>query len=416
MELSWRALALLLLVAVIGFTLRGRDAGEERVAGASLAGELPRLTREAGGAVHVDFEAAPPAESRAWLAALRHAGSGVRWSSAAALPPLALEVSPRMDPAGGVRAGVASAPRVSVLLGDGAGVLDTVPAGARVATLRLPAFVAPLTARSGAQDARALLLDSLLPRRVLVIGSAGWEGKFVLAALEERGWKASARFHVAPGIDVTQGAVLGLDTARYAAVIVLDSSAAGSAASVAEFVRQGGGLILAGSSARVARFAPLAPGGVGARVRPASLAFADSAPRRALGFAAVTRLKSDAIPLESRDGLVAVAARRAGTGRVVQVGYDETWRWRLAGATNSVEAHRAWWSDLVAGVAYRPAVPLTAEHDAEAAPLAALISTLGPAADREVPAPSSGLPWWIFAVIVASLLAEWASRRLRGAP
>jgi hypothetical protein len=201
---------------------------------------------------------------------------------------------------------------------------------------------------------------------------------------------------------------------------VLDSSAVASAAAIAGFVRQGGGLILAGSSARLARFAPLAPGSVGARARPASLAFADSAPRRALGFAPVTALKSDAIPLESRDGRVAVAARRAGMGRVAQVGYDETWRWRLAGGAKSVEAHRAWWSDLVASVAYRPAVPLAAVHDAEhaaeAAPLAALISTLGPPAEHEAPAPSSVLPWWIFAVIVASLLAEWASRRLRGAP
>ena len=159
-------------------------------------------------------------------------------------------------------------------------------------------------------------------------------------------------------------------------------------------------------------------------MRPVSLVFADSAPRRALGFAAVTALKADAIPLESRDGRVAVAARRAGTGRVLQVGYDESWRWRLAGGERSVEAHRAWWSDLVAGVAYRPAVPSrlaerSAErrHIADAAPRRrAHLRARRPPASPKRRSRSPVLPWWTFAVIVASLLAEWASRRLRGAP
>jgi len=376
------------------------------------------LTRTPGVAVRVWFDAAPAAEPRAWLRALRRAGSGVAWRPARPLTPLALELSPRMDPAGGVRAAVASAPGEAVSLGDGAGPLDTVPAGASAGARRLSTFVPPLTARSGSQPARAALFDSLAPRRVLVIGGAGWEGKFVLAALEERGWRGSARFRVAPGIDVTQGAMQALDTARYAAVIVLDSTAAGSAAAIAEFVRQGGGLILAGSAARLARFAALAPGGVGARVRPASLAFADSAPRRALGFFPVAKLKADAIPLEARDGRVAVAARRAGTGRVVQVGYDESWRWRLAGGARSVEAHRAWWAELVGGVAYRPAVPLVggAEQNVDAAPVAALITALGAAAERAAPDAEVTLPWWLLAVIVAALLAEWTSRRFRGVP
>ena len=38
---------------------------------------------------------------------------------------------------------------------------------------------------------------------VVIIGRAGWEAKFVAAALEERGWSVRLRVSVAPGIVVT---------------------------------------------------------------------------------------------------------------------------------------------------------------------------------------------------------------------
>ena len=82
------------------------------------------------------------------------------------------------------------------------------------------------------------------------------------------------------------------------------------------------------------------PGRAGPRIAAASLSFASTTPRRALGFFPIVALASDAVPLESRDGRVIAAARRAGAGRVVQLGYDDTWRWRLAGTGDAPAAHR----------------------------------------------------------------------------
>ncbi len=123
------------------------------------------------------------------------------------------------------------------------------------------------------------------------------------------------------------------------------------------------------------------------------------------------------MPLESRDGRVIAAARRAGTGRVVQLGYDDTWRWRLGGAGDAPAAHRAFWSSVVSSAAYRAATPIAAGQGGDAAPLASLYHDLGAptppvAATFHV---TPGLRWWMFAALAALLLTEWASRRLRGA-
>ncbi|HUO52758.1 MAG TPA: hypothetical protein VMT93_09575, partial [Gemmatimonadaceae bacterium] len=307
--------------------------------------------------------------------------------------------------------------RLAAFVRQGGGLIL---AGGAARAVALPAFVAPLIVREGAQEARARPADSLAPRTVAVLGAAGWEGKFLLAALEERGWRTAARFSVAPGIGVSQGGALALDTARDGAVIVLDSAtAAAEARRLAAFVRQGGGLILAGGAARAVALASIAPGRAGPHVRPATIAFADSAPRRALGFESVTQLAPDAVVLESRDGRAAVAARRTGAGRVLHQGYDESWRWRFEGGAHSPEAERAWWSDLVASVSYRAAIPL-AVRNLDAAPLAQLTHSLGPpTAERRAPSAAvipSSLSWWLLILILASLLAEFASRRLRGAP
>ena len=128
--------------------------------------------------------------------------------------------------------------------------------------------------------------------------------------------------------------------------------------------------------------------------------------------------------LESRGNAGAVAARRVGAGRVVQSGYDETWRWRMAGGDEAASAHREWWSRLVSAVAYAPLVQRTSTGDValgtiDETPLASLIDALGSATtltaglapETDGTAPTRVL----FALVVASLLLEWASRRLRGA-
>ncbi len=421
-ERGWRALALALLAWALVIAFRAPARAARTVDGDVVMTELPRITRT-GEPAWLDLamhNAADP-EARSWLVALTRAGGRVEWREATPIPPLAVELVPRADPAGGFRALIGSAPGEQFILADRAGPLDTLTTAGVSTTLTLPALVAPLSVGDRRTLAWTSPRDTLALRRVLVIGDAGWEGKFALAALEERGWHASARFTVAPNIVASQGAVSPLDTAHFAAVIALDSaSAAANASSIAAFVRQGGGLILAGDAARAPAMATLAPGAAGPHQHAASLAFADSAPRRALGFYAITNLKPDAIPLESRDNKLAVAARRAGRGRVLQLGYDDSWRWRFGGGPRAPEAERTWWSGLVSSVAYRAAIPLpgSSQLNANAAPLAALHATLGAptAASRQPAAMVNDLPWWLLAVIVLSLVAEIASRRTRGAP
>jgi hypothetical protein len=146
-------------------------------------------------------------------------------------------------------------------------------------------------------------------------------------------------------------------------------------------------------------------------VRPA-LRSGRPASRELLGLHDLAPLVADAIPLERRGDHVAVAVRRAGAGRVGQVGYLETWRWRMEGGADGVTAHRAWWAALAASVAYG------SESDAggaggDPAPRAALFTALG-----EPGMPGSHSPVVLFPVVLAvlgvCLLGEWLSRRLRG--
>lgn len=367
--------------------------------------------------VHVTAAFAPAAREREWLRALAHAGVRVSWSGDS-IPAAAIEVAARTDPAGGARAYVAAPAGSRATLSDAIGLIDTldITSGANAISLPVSAGALDLLVRN--QHVRASAADSILPRQVVVLGRAGWEGKFVMAALEERGWKVSSRLRVGPNVFVTQGTPLALDTARTGAVIALDSSAASYASAIVAFERSGGGVVLAGDAPVAASLRALAPGRSGARVAAASLSFATSTPRRALGFFPVAALASDAVALESRDGRVIAAARRVGAGRVVQLGYDETWRWRLAGTGDAPAAHRDYWSAVVSAAAYRATMPIEgAALAGDAAPLAALYADLGAPSAPRAPSlrMSAGLRWWMFALLALLLLAEWSSRRLRGA-
>ncbi|HEU4563023.1 MAG TPA: hypothetical protein VFS05_00185 [Gemmatimonadaceae bacterium] len=430
----------------------------DRAAEPALVAAAERWTRDGRlDSVHVALDTVPSAELRAWLRALRRAGVRVAWRGDA-IPATALELQRRNEPEGGVTALIAAPAGEAVVIADAAGMVDSVRAAGGGAALRLAAVASPVRAEVGRQAARAPEPPRLAPRRVLVLGAAGWEAKFTIAALEERGWEVDARLRVAPAVEVAQGSVAALDTARHAAVVVLDTTAGAWSARIARFVRSGGGLVLAGSAARTSGLAALAPAAPGERVRPASVAFLADAPRRALGFWPLVRLAPDAVPLETRDGRVSAAARRVGAGRVVQVGDDESWRWRMEGGDEAPEAHRAWWSSVVASASYRAeerardhsaadgidstrrgGPPPTAESTAaptdrshpsdalatgaslgDAAPLAALVDALGPPAPPPAGAPAAPEPpalrGWMLAALLLSLLAEWTSRRLRGAP
>jgi hypothetical protein len=355
---------------------------------------------------------APSPRVRDWLVALRRAGTAVLWVDGG-IPPIVLEVEPRRDPAGGMLVRLGGPPGAGVSVADGLGLLDSLSLGAEGGgTMRLPPVVGPVSATAGATTAWAASAGVHTGRRILVLGSAGWEARFVAAALEERGWTVDARYAVAPGLDVAQGNPLPLDTASHAAVFVLDSTADRYAGTVARFVRSGGGLVLAGNVGVSLR--QLSPGVVAGQGRhAAAITFEPAAPRRALAYVELRSLSADAVTLEAREGRPVVAAWRVGAGRVVQVGYRDTWRWRMQGGEGSVAAHRAWWADLVAGVAYAPSA---ADEPGNPAPLASLVAALGPASPRP-PAEQPSVPRhpWLVAGVVLCLLLEWASRRLRGA-
>lgn len=385
---------------------------------AALPGALRRWSATAApDSLHVALGATPDATTRDWIAAIAASGTHVTWS-AGAMPPIALGVAPVADPAGGVRIAVAAPAASLVTLADAVGPLDSLRVRGAGATLESPSPAGAVVATVGAARATRPMGDFPAPdapaKGILVLARAGWEGKFVVAALEERGWRVEARFVVAPGARVEQGTIAP-DTARHAAVLVLDSTAAPLAASLARYARSGGGLVLGASAAALAPLAALSPGRAGALVLPPVAREAGDLTPAALPYRPIA-LRDEGVPLERRGDAVVLAARRAGAGRVALVGLEESWRWRMAGGHASPAAHRAWWSRVVAAVAYTGVEP--APSSPEAAPLAAAIDRLG--APRERPAAAAtaaagGLPPWAFALALVAFLAEWLLRRLRGA-
>jgi hypothetical protein len=111
---------------------------------------------------------------------------------------------------------------------------------------------------------------------------------------------------------------------------------------------------------------------------------------------------------------------------VVQVGYANSWFWRMAGDDAAPAMHRRWWSSLLASVvslsAPVPQVTLAADVDTlSAAPVAALARELGLPALRDLIATSQArdvrsslnLQWLLLAALM-SLIVSWTLRRWRG--
>jgi hypothetical protein len=357
----------------------------------------------------IEFHTAPSRLVRDWARALRRSGSAVVWADSGVAPAM-LEIEPLEDPSGGATVRITAPRKTPIVVSDSLGPLDSLQLDALGATIRVPAFSGRINARVGGTPVHAALAVERPARSIVVLGMAGWESKFVARALEERGWQVDARFSLAPRLSVDLGRSFPLDTARHALVIALDSSAATYAPEISRFVRSGGGLIL-GNGGLGVRLGELAPGRAGALTRPAALTF-ESEPQRALALRDLAPLKSDAFALDSRDGRVGVAARRVGSGRVLQIGYRDTWRWRMEGGASSVAAHRAWWAGLVATVAYRPT--RFEEPSSNPAPLAALTLALGSPSQLPTERPVESSHLVPLAILVLSLFGEWTSRRLRG--
>ena len=391
---------------------------------------------------HAALAGAPTAVARDSLAALARAGDRVTWSGDVAA--VAGVAEPVRDPSARTR--LFAVADGAVAIEDSLGALDSLgaPEGARTAgapravsgAVAVAGVRGAFVARERTTGARATAHAGEAPGRVLLLGRVGWEAKFTIAALEEAGWAVDARLRLADTVRVTQGRALTPTIGTHAAVVALDTAAGAEAAAIARFVRAGGGLVLAGEAVDAPSLAALAPAARARRVSGERDAFDGGDPRHGLPLRALEALRADALVLERRDDAVAVAARRIGAGRVAQSGYEESWRWRLQGDADAPAAHRAFWNDLVAAVAAAPTQPAAAPAagasgrdgrgafvadpaaDLDAAPRAALVHRLGPpvAAAPVAPPPPAPLPAWIGALTLILLVAEWASRRARGAP
>jgi len=425
-EVGLRAVAFAALAAIIWLVIRTRlSPAAEAASTSTLSAALVRWSTETAPArVRIVFDSAPSPGQRDWLQALARAGTVVSWGGKEPSP-TGVSVDPVPDPRHPSRVWVA-APKGAIKLSDDLGLVDSAAVQGVGALVVVPHLHGVLRVVLDSVPATTMSSDSLVLRPVLVLGQASWEAKYALAALEEVGWKVDARLAVAPSGDVRQGpARIIMDTSRYAAIVVLDSIANRFSAQLARYVKDGGGVIALGAAAGLPQLAPILPAAV---VDPPTLpgAFAQDlpgGPRSALALEPLGKLKNGAAVLETRASagrqVIAAAAWQLGQGRVVQIGYDDTWRWRLAGAeADPVLAHREWWATLVSSVAYAPRVQLKTDTLLEPTPLASFIGSLGhsspelPGLARRL-ADNPRLIPILFAVLLAAFLAEWTSRRLR---
>jgi hypothetical protein len=417
-----RGIVIAMLVGMLWQSLRpqsdsgGQNVNARGVSATALA--TWSTTANAPRRIALQLDSTPSPIERAWLGALAGAGSSVIWSGD--LAPVMIDAQPIASPTGGTRVLVAGLNGSSVVIGDEVGPIDTVRAQNTGAMIALNSTPDRLTAHVKGSVASTVVRDSVLLGRILVIGDANWESKFVVAALEEEGWKVDAFIRLAPGVDVTQGSIAPIDTSRYSAVVALDGAASLYANRITEFARSGGGVVLAPEAASLDAMDALRAGAAGRASSESRVMQAGGAVSLAtLALAPITSLKSDAVPFEKRAGVTAIAARRINAGRVLQVGYQDTWRWRMNGGDGAVRDHREWWSGLVASVALAQRIPRpTVTLSTDEAPIVGLGAALGPATPAGRLATSSQSPTnWLaaaFLLFALCLAGEIASRRLRG--
>ncbi len=476
-ERALRVCALLVLVIMIA--LAARPSTEQPAAIASGSDIGPALIRWSAAAtperVHVVLDSVPSPETRDWLVAMRKTSARVTWEGDA-LTTSAIQIIPVADPRNPARILVAAPPASMARLSDDLGMVDSVLIHAGGATITVPHLSGVARVITGSSAATAIIRDSVLLRPVLVLGTAGWEAKFVVAALEEHGWKVEARLAVSPNGDVAQSIVdaarvaptpvargadtaavprdtpvvnpniarlraaaaartarvaalrartvqpshpLTIDTSRYSAVIAIDTVALRYAAQIIAYVESGGGLVAVGEGAGLSALAPILPA-VADRSKTALSQPPDSAaPREMLAMTPLAQLRSDAVVLERQKSGVSIAGWRAGNGRALQVGYRDTWRWRMSGVeSDPVAAHRIWWSALLSSVAYAPLLPISVHEGVEPTPLATLVASLGPSARSSASLlttfRANSLTPILFGILLCCLFAEWVSRRTRG--
>jgi hypothetical protein len=400
-----RSLAIVAVVAALGIATWEAVRGD--------AGDAP---------LRWTLEGSPSPVMRDSLAALQRAGYEVEWIGAVA--PLMAMAEPVREPGDRWRVAVVNAAPVEVR--DSLGVIDSLDVPGAITTEAVRGAVRVV---AGGTEARVAPSDSITLGRIVVFGRAGWEPRFTIAALEEAGWQVDARLTLGRDRDVVQGEFVPR-RARHAAAIVFDTaSLVREGPLFARFVREGGGLILAGEAA--AADVPALRSLTGAQVvrlePPETRSFAGHEPTHALPLRVLGSRRADAVLVESREGLPAIVARRVGAGRIVQMGYGDTWRWRMEGEGRAVEEHRTFWSRTVGLAVSAKSHPRNAMIDGvpaprdaardDPAPRAELFHALGAPTDAvgTASSPPRALPRWIGLLILAMFVIEWASRRGRGA-
>ncbi len=389
---------------------------------------LAELIRTRAETLIVSLAGAPDARARATLRAVRGTGRVIRLTTPRALTATAVAVEDEWRAIGGARMQAVGSNATAAVFSDGAGLLDTVrlaASGVRMSAgpLQGPLRVASATSRASVSSWRATLP---LTARALVVGEASWESRFLVAALEEAGWPVDVSVSLSPKVTIAQGSARIPTIARHAVTIVLPGAPTATLAALPAFVRAGGGVILVGDAARAPGLAAVRAGAPLPAVTGEAGAEGSAMPRDGLDLDPIGALAAGSVALESRDGRTAVAARRIGAGRVVQVGYENSWLWRMAGNDDAPAAHRRWWTALVSSVVAQRApvrnLVLDAEHDTlDAAPLASLARDLGlPTIEATSTASISRSfiasvdPRWLLAIAMLSLVASWTLRRWRG--
>lgn len=421
-----------------------RTAGSRvmRLADSSLAPVVREVRRAASSpdTLVMPLTTVPRAATRAALGVMALAGIPVRWVDSTGAAGLALSITHDAAPGAGfdirVSVPVPSPGASSTLsLRDAGGLLDSLSADVRASAhsprlqaWRVAALTAPVRASSGNAEALDTVAAAAPPKRLLVVALPGWESKFTIAALEELGWPVDGTLRTSPTGAVTVGTPQRLDTARYAAVVILDSMTV-DAPALLRFVRQGGGLVLSGDALRIPELAAHGPARAFMVRNATAGALLTPTPRRGLEAWEL------GVPLEAEVLLrdagshghdeVIVAGRRIGAGRVVASGYRQLWRWRMEGTDDGIDEHRRWWSGLIALVL--PDGPSVRTPHAvwpgDVAPYADLVAMAGQPltalpARASVSDTSRGfrlpVPAVLFGLAALCLLGEWASRRLRG--
>ncbi|HYW51775.1 MAG TPA: hypothetical protein VE861_14265 [Gemmatimonadaceae bacterium] len=395
----------------------------------TLDASLAAMLRAKSDTVTVDAAGVPDARARAMLRAVRGSGHVVQLQAGSPLPALAVTAESEWRASGGTRVQVVGDDSLRGAMRDGAGLLDSVRLDSSGLRARSGPVQGAITVHADGVRSASAVLAATSPEeaRVLVVGAATWESRFLVAALEESGWPVDVAVSLSPRVTIAQGAMRTPSRSRHAIVVVLPGAPSSALSALPAFVRSGGGLVIVGEAARAASLSSLRAGAPGTTISGEVGAEASSTPRHGLDLVPIASLTPNGIALESRDGRTAVAARRVGAGRVVQVGYDNSWLWRMAGDDESPGAHRRWWNSLLSGIvplaAPVPGIALRPEDDTlDAAPMAALARDLGLPGVRTARASTSGAASltasldvrWLLVLSLLSFVASWTLRRWRG--